>query len=138
MHAANSMTRAIWRIVLITVGAWLALVAVGYLPTRALIGSDGVKAMLLAQVVVFAVVCFTLLPSMKRMLGQRPEVRFQIMLKAGLVRFMGTLALAVMFVLRGVAHTAGFLIWVAIAYVVMIKVETLVLIYWNKQFENRK
>lgn len=138
MHPVNGMTRVIWRVLLFTVGAWLILMAAGYLPTKALIGGDGVKAMLLAQAVVFGAVCLTLLLSMKQMLGQSPEVRFRIMLKAGLVRFAGTLAVAVLFALRGVAHTAGFLIWVAIAYVVMIKVETLVLLYWNKQLENRK
>ena len=133
MHSANGMTRAIWRVLLFTVGAWLALVAIGYLPTRALIGNDGVKAMLLAQAIVFAIVCLTLLAAMKRMLGQGPDVRFQIMLKAGLIRFVATLGVAVVFLLRGVAHTAGFLVWVAIAYVLMIKVETLVLLYWSKQ-----
>lgn len=113
------------------------LAAAGYYPTAVLAGQRGLRAMAVAQVVVLAVVYATLVPAMRRLAMATPERRLQVALSAAVVRFVATVFIAAAVAWRGIVDPAVFLIWVGIAYVVMIKIETLSLIAWMRVLEKR-
>lgn len=113
------------------------LAAAGYWPTQRLAGPEGVRSMLAAVTIVLAVVYATLLPAMRKMAVVEPAARFKLALKAGAQRFILTLAVAGAIALTGALPLTGFLVWVALAYVVMIKAETAALLWWMRRLENR-
>ncbi len=115
--------------------AWAVMAAAGYLPTRWLCGDGGVEAMLAAQGVVGAIVYVTLLPTARRMAAADTAGRLRLGLRASAFRLIATMAVIGAIVLREMVKPAPFLVWAAISYVVMIKVETLVLILWNRRLE---
>ncbi|GMV96922.1 MAG: hypothetical protein HRF43_02025 [Phycisphaerae bacterium] len=123
--------------------AWPAVAAVvvggvGYWPTRHLAGGPGIEAMGVALGLVTGAVYATMLPAMRRMAAATtPATRFKAAFRAGLERFVITLALAGAVAWRAGLEMRSFLLWVAIGYVLMIKVETLILIRWSRRFEKR-
>jgi len=127
-----------WRARLLPPLAWAVLAAAGYWPTRSLAGSAGIREMLMAQGLVVAIVYLTLIPSMKIMVHKDVQGRFRVMLLVGVVRFLITVPAAALVAYTYSSDTAAFLIWIAITYVVMIKVETLALLYWNRRLETGK
>lgn len=116
----------------------LMLVVVGWLPTRRMAGAAGVDAMLAGLGLVGGAVYASLVPAMRRMaVAKDAPDRFKAAFRAGLERFILTLALAGAVVWQTKVNANAFLVWVAVGYVVTIKVETLILIRWSKRLENR-
>ena len=136
MRAAGEMSRIARRLLLLPLAAWVVIAAGGYLPTRSVGGWRAVQAMIVAQAVVVTIVYATLLPAMRRMGRTDAPGRFRLALKAGAVRLIVTLAVISLLAWLGGVDAVAFLIWVAIAYVVMIQVETVTLMWWNKRLEN--
>jgi hypothetical protein len=117
-------------------GAILLAVA-GYYPTRRLRGDEGIRAMVVAQGMVLAVVYATLLPAMKWMAAVEPAKRLETGLKVGTIRLVVTILLIGAGTWMRWAETRAFLMWAAIAYIVMIKIETVVLLMWSRRIEKR-
>lgn len=138
MPAAGEMARVSRPMLLVPLTVWVIMVSVGYWPTRSVAGAGGVYAMLAAQAMVVIIVYATLVPAMRRMAIADAPGRLQAALKAGTVRLILTLVATGVIVWRAGIDRATFLIWTAIAYVVMVNVETLVLVYWNKRIENER
>ncbi len=134
--SAGGATRTQRLLGLWPLAASVFLLVVGYFPTKALAGSGGVAAMLAAQAMVLAVVYATLLPAMSKMVRAEPRHRFQVALAAAGVRFFVTLVLAVLMAWLSGLAPAPLLVWIGIAYVVMIQVETIALVRWMKKLEN--
>jgi hypothetical protein len=138
MTAAEKICGAPWRLLALPAAGGLGLAAMGYFPTSSIAGRTGLGAMLSAQVVVTAVVYATVVPALRRMRGADRERRFRLALQAGVIRFLATVFIATAVGWYAELNTDVFLVWVAIAYVVMIKIETWVLIYWSKRLEGGK
>jgi heme exporter protein D len=114
------------------------LAAIGYAPTRWLAGSDGVRAMAVALAVVVVVVEAALLATRRRMAAAEAGQRLRIALGGGLVRFVFTLAAALAVIRCTSVPPAAFLVWLAIAYVVIVLVETGILAAWSKRTESQR
>lgn len=125
-------------LVLLPLLAVMLIGVAGYWPTRHWVGAEGLRAMTVALAVVTAAVYVTLAWAMRRMADSAdPSKRFQAALRAAVERFVITLALAGVIAWRGKVSIRVFLIWVALSYVLMIKVETLILILWARRLERR-
>ena len=124
-----------WAWLALPLAGWGVLVLIGYWPTRVCGESRGIAAMLTAQVLVVATVYVTLIPAMVKMAGTDAPGRLNAGLKAATLRFLFTLGLMGLVLWRGDVERPIFLVWVAIAYVVMIKCETLVLVRWARLLE---
>src|SRR5688572_17636477 len=131
---ADRGPRLFWRLMLWPVTAWLLLLLIGFWPTQALAGNAGVRAMFVAQAAVVLIVYGTLVPALKRMQGASPRAAFQIAFKASGVRFLLTLLVAVAIGWKAQGASVS-LVWLAIAYAVMIQVETMVFLRWMKSNE---
>ena len=116
----------------------VVLAVAGYYPTRRLRGDEGIRAMVVAQAVVLAVVYATLLPAVRQMASADPTRRLRAGLRVGTVRLIVAGCVIGLAAWREVAEPRVLLIWAAIAYVVMIKIETLVLVNWLARGERRK
>ena len=138
MPMADGAARTSRRLTILPLAVWLLLVVIGYFPTQSLGGRRGVEAMIIAQAVVVGIVYVTLIPAMRQMVIAERAQRFQIALKAGAIRFILTLLVVVVVAWGGTLNKTVFLMWVAIAYIVMIKVETLSLIHWSKRLESQQ
>ena len=138
MPTANGIARTSWPLTILPLVIWVLLVAIGYFPTQSLGGRRGVEAMVIAQAVVVGIVYVTLIPAMRKMVIAERALRFQIALKAGAIRFILTLLIVLIMAWRCPPNTTIFLVWVAIAYLVMIKLETLALIFWDKRLESQQ
>jgi hypothetical protein len=123
------------RLLLLPAAAAIVLAAVGYLPTNSLGGPDGLKAMVTAQATVLAVIYATLVPGLRRMASAAGPTRLRVGLEAGFARFLLTMMLAVVIMWRKCVDGPVFLGWLAITYIVMIKVETWVFICWGKTLD---
>ena len=124
-----------WRLRLLPVGGSAALVLLGVYPTLRLSGEDGVRAMLAAQVIVIAVTYATMRMAMRRMRSQPVQRRFQIALAAGVARLFATVAIAAAVAVAGRLRLDAFMIWIVISYVIMIKIETVILVRWSSLLE---
>ena len=115
-----------------------AMGLVGWVPTQRLGGPAAVQAMEAALVMVLVVVYATSLRAWRRMQSSAdaPQ-RFKAAFRAGMERFIATLVLAGAVAWRTKIDARAFLVWVAISYVVMIKIETLILIRWSRRLENQ-
>ena len=82
---AANRRRVARNLLLLPVGAWGLLAAGGYFPTRSLAGAEGLRAMLVAQSLVAAVVIATLLAAMRRMVGRPAADGLKIAMLAGAV-----------------------------------------------------
>jgi len=114
---------------------WIFLALLGYWPTWACSEGRGIESMLAAQALVIIAVYVTLIPAMARMAGTDTPGRLRIGFKAACARFLFTLVVAGLIAWRSGVERQSFLVWVAIAYIVMIKCETLVLVCWAKMLE---
>jgi len=112
--------------------ATLVLAAAGCYPTWRIGGRAGVEGMLAGQLLVLLVVYATLLPALWRMVPDEAAGRLQTGLKVGLIRLVLTVGAMVVIAWRRWAEPKVFLTWAAIAYVVMAKLETVVLLRWNR------
>jgi hypothetical protein len=135
MTAAEKICGAPWRLLALPAAGGLGLVVMGYFPTSSIAGRTGLGAMLAAQAVVVALVYATVVPALRRMVGADVKRRFRIALQAGVIRFLATVLVAAAVGWYAKLNTDVFLVWLAIAYVVMIKIETWVLIHWSKRLE---
>lgn len=135
----SSGTASVWRchLLWLPLAVTVVLVVAGYYPTRRLAGDEGVRAMILAQGLVLAVVYGTLAPAMKRMTVLEPARHLQVGLKVGTTRLVATAILAGSGVWLKWAEPRVFLLWAAIAYGVMISIETVVLLWWSRRIEKR-
>jgi len=138
MLAAGEMTRSARRTLAWPLAAWAVLAGAGYLPTRSLRGRSGIEAMLAGQAVVVFIVYATLVPAMRRMARADAAHRLRVFLEAGAMRLILTLPVISLIVWLGGVDPVAFLIWVAIAYVVMVKVATLALVCWHRRLEDRR
>ena len=116
----------------------MALAAIGWWPTRRIAGDESVRSMLWAIGLVALIVIVSLRITARRMDGAEAAGRFRIMLAAGLMRMVAIVPLAFGIAWVGDVNVGAFLIWVAIAYIVLIKVETLVLLGWSRRLENKE
>jgi hypothetical protein len=114
------------------------LAVAGYYPTRRVRGDEGVRAMVVAQTVVLAVVYATLLPAVRQMASTDPTRCLRAGLKVGTIRLIAACGVVGIAAWLEIAEPRALLIWAAIAYIVMIKIETLVLLKWIAQGETRK
>lgn len=137
MSPASGLEWAIARLGLRPLAGGGLLAMIGYWPMRRLTGEEGAAAMLAALGLVLVAVYATLLPAMWWMGKAEARRRFQIALGAGVIRFLATAAAAGLIVWRGLDNPEVFPIWVAIAYVLLIGVETWTLITWSQQLESR-
>jgi hypothetical protein len=137
-EAEGSKGRGYWPLVIWPLVAWLVLAVAGYVPTLAMVGKPGPRAMLAAQTLVVAVVILTLLPAARRMGGKEPSRHLQLALSAGTLRFLLTLALAGVFLWKSDLHAGTFLVWVAVTYVVVVNLEAVALARWMKRFERQE
>lgn len=120
-----------WLLCLPLVAA-VALAAAGCYPTWRLGGRAGVEAMFAGQSLVLLVVYTTLLPALRRMAMDDAAGRLQTGLKVGAIRLILTAAAMVVIAWRRWAEPKMFLTWVAAAYLVMVKIETLLLLRWGR------
>ncbi len=109
------------------------LLAAGYWPTRTMADTDGIRSMVVAQVLVVFTVYLTMVPALRRMARNDGAGRFQLVLRASVVRFLATLVLTGLILWWGIVDAKVFLIWLALSYLVMLMVETLILVCRIKQ-----
>ncbi|NLX12357.1 MAG: hypothetical protein GXY44_01710 [Phycisphaerales bacterium] len=109
------------------------LLAAGYWPTRIIADTDGIRSMVAAQVLVVFTVYLTMVPALRRMTRNDASARFQLVLRAAVVRFLVTLVSTGLILWWGVVDAKVFLIWLAISYLIMLMVETLILVCRIKQ-----
>ena len=114
---------------------WILLALIGYWPTWVCSEGRGIESMLAAQALVIVAVYVTLIPAMVKMVGSDPPGRLGIGFKAAGARFLFTLVVAGLMAWRSGVERQSFLVWLAVAYIVMIKCETLVLVRWAKMLE---
>ncbi|HVP09597.1 MAG TPA: hypothetical protein VMV94_00225 [Phycisphaerae bacterium] len=93
--------------------------------------------MIVAQSAVLAAVYVTLIPALWRMTTVGKPARLRVGLLAAAARFLLTAAVATVIVWHNLTSRSAFLIWLAITYVVLIKVETWAFIYWSKTLDKR-
>jgi hypothetical protein len=122
------------KIYLLPAAAALILAAVGYFPTRLLAGRAGLAAMVAAQAIVLVVIYGTLAPALSRMTADG-AARLRIGLAVGVVRFLLTMLLGAVIVWKSFFVPPVFLIWLAVSYVVLIKVETWTFIWLGKKLD---
>ena len=137
MSASDGAVRPKVRLALGPLVCGLVLGAAGYWPTREVGGDEAVTAMIAAVVVVTAVVYATLIPALRRMVRADDKHRLLLGFHVAAVRFIVTLSAAAMIAWRELVEPQAFLIWIAVAYVLMTLVETWVLVCWNRQLVNR-
>jgi hypothetical protein len=127
-----------YRLCLWPAAAWLILAAAGYVPTRHWGGGGGLEAMFAALAVVGVVVYGTMMPSLRRMAELDGPGRLRLGLKVAGVRFALTAAIGVVVAWRGPVQPTVFLVWLGISYLVLIKIETLTLIYWAGKLDKNE
>ena len=114
--------------VLVVAGAW---------PTYSWGGVEAVIAMAMAVVVVTAIAGITGAAGVRRMTRAEPADRLSAGLRTGLQRFGLTLAAAAVLPWIAAVENRWYLVWLAIAYVVVSKFETLALVGWLRALEKR-
>ena len=114
-------------VVLVVAGAW---------PTYLWGGTGALIAMCVAVAVVTAIAGVTGAVAVRRMAGAEPAARLTAGLRMGLQRFVLTLGAAALPWIAAV-EIRSYLVWLAIAYLVLSKLETLVLVGWMRTLEKR-
>ena len=137
MRSRRGLGQTARRLLLLPGAGWAVLAAAGYAPTRSLAGGTGIEAMFTAQALIVAVVYVTLVPTMRQMVSGDAARRFRLALKAGMIRLIITVPLVAITAWRGGVEPAAFLIWAAIAYALMIQLETMTLVYWSRRLEDQ-
>lgn len=113
------------------------LLAVGYYPTRWCCGEAGIRAMAAAVCIVVGVVYATLLVIVRRLARGDPAARLKASLKAAAVRMVLTIVVAGLVAWKAWVKPGPFLVWLAISYVLLIKIETLMLLRRTRPNEKR-
>ena len=103
------------------------LVAIGWLPTARLAGAAGTNAMLAGTLIALAGGWAGLVPIL-RALPQRPADQLNGILLGTVLRFVVTLGAAIAFALGGLFAPRPLVLWVAIAQMVLIAVDTMMLL----------
>jgi hypothetical protein len=111
-------------------GASVVLATAGWIPTIANSGQLGATAMLVAIGLVLVAVYGTIWWSCLRLPRAPLPSRLVLALRANIVRFFGVLAGTLVIAKATALPLRVLLIWVAIAYVVLIKLETALLLRW--------
>jgi len=93
--------------------------------------------MWLALGVVWLVILVTMRVGLTRMASAPQTERLKIGMAVGVVRMFATVSIAAVIGFRQLVDPQVFLIWVALSYVVMIKVETIALLRWDKLLEKQ-
>ena len=114
---------------------WLALAVIGYWPTRMWGGPEAVRSMWAAQLIVVLIVTATSWRAGCIMPKANASGRLKIAFSIACGRFLLTLALAGVCFWQGDFEPRSFMIWLALAYLVMIKIQTIILIRWTRMFE---
>ena len=135
MTAPSEKSSTARRLQLFPLAAWMLLASIGYLPTRSISGPEGVIAMLAAQALVLGIVYATMLWTMHLMAEGDAQSRFRAAWQAGMIRFLLTVSGAALFTFCRFVEHVPFLVWLAISYVLLIKVETLAFIRWGRRLE---
>ena len=91
--------------------------------------------MLAGQGLVLLVVCATLAAAIRRIENLPSQKRLAAALRVGVIRFLITLVAAILVVLRAVLNARVFLVWVAITYVVIMNLESILLARWMGTLE---
>jgi hypothetical protein len=128
----DSNRQAIRRLCLVPTICTAFLIAAGYRPTSRIAGLDGVIAMITAQLLILGIILATLLYNIGKIKAAEPNKRLQIALKMSAQRLFFTMIMGAVVALQNLVATEAFLIWLAIAYFVLVQVETLTLFYWMK------
>ncbi len=114
--------------VLVVAGAW---------PTYLWGGGDALIAMTVAVAVVAAIAGLTGALAVSRLADAEPTGRMAVGLRMGVQRFLLTLAAAAATAWTAAVDTRPFLVWVAIAYMVVSKFETVAVVGWLRVLEKR-
>jgi hypothetical protein len=117
--------------------AAVVLTGVGAGVSRSLDDGRGQDGLMASVGVVTFIVYATLIPTMFRMARVSAAVRLALGLRVMGIRFVATVAVAVMLVVRRVFDAEPFLIGIASAYVVLTMIESVILVRWNNQLENQ-
>lgn len=117
--------------------ASVILVAAGYVPTRRSAGDAGLVAMIWAVVCVTIVVYATLVPTVLRMTRASGAKRLMLGFRAMGIRFMATVMVAAVIAWKQMVAPEPFLMWVALAYVILTMIESWILIRWNNWLERQ-
>lgn len=112
----------------------LVLAAIGYLPTRNLAGAPGVAAMLTGICVVLVSAAAGLAPPILSLNAPAIERQKSLMVGAA-VRFLVTLLLTVSTVFSGFLPRTPLVVWIAIAYLVLLLVDTWAMVALLKRTE---
>lgn len=100
----------------------VVMCAVGWVPTRRLAGPDGVPAMLLGCSIGLAAAAAAGV-FLAAMAAETPEARMQRAFLAMFVRLAVALLLGIAAVLSGEVAQQPLLVWIAVAYVVLLPLE---------------
>lgn len=112
----------------------LVLAAAGYFPTRNLAGTAGVAAMLTGICVAVVSAAAGMTPPILAMHASAIERQKSLMMGMGL-RFLVTLLLTVATVFSGFLPQTPLVVWIAIAYLVLLLVDTWALVGLLKRME---
>ncbi len=112
----------------------LVLAAIGYLPTRNLAGTSGVAAMLTGICVGLVSAAAGMVPPILSLHASAIERQKSSMIGAGL-RFLVTILLTVATVFSGFLPRTPLVLWIAIAYLVLLLVDTWALVGLLKRTE---
>lgn len=128
--------RTMLPLLIVPVAVSLVLLAIGWRPTLARGGRPAIEAMLAAHAVVLAAMYVTLLPAVNGMRSAGASERFKLAFKAAGQRFIVTLVAAAVVAGGKYVDHRPFLVWVAVAYVVLTLAETVVLARWMREAES--
>ena len=120
------------RLALASVAAIVVAAAVGYVPTRALVGEEGIGAMCIGAAIALIAALAGLVPPLLT-LRLEARVHMQGMLAGMAVRFLLAVALLLAALLGGLGHKATLAFSTAIGYIVLLAVDTLGLAWLMKR-----
>ena len=112
----------------------LALGAIGYLPTRNLAGTPGLAAMLTGICVALVSAAAGMTPTILAMHASAIERQKSLMMGMGL-RFLVILMLTVATVFSGFLPRTPLVVWIVIAYLVLLLVDTWAMVGLLKRLE---
>ncbi len=129
-----SIGAAMARLIGLALVTGLVLAAVGYLPTRNLVGTPGVAAMLTGICVGLVSAAAGLVPPILSLNASAIERQKSLMIGAGL-RFLVTILLTVATVFSGFLPRTPLIVWIAITYLALLLVDTWALAGLLKRME---
>lgn len=115
----------------------LSVAAIGYYPTERHTGGSGAASMLLGCGVSWIASCIGALPTAAA-LASRPKQAGAAVLTSTTVRFVTALVLVVPLVLSGWFHRTVLVLFVAVSYLMMLLVDTLLAVRMIRRAEEQK